>query len=296
MAHPLFPTITLVTPVFNGARFLAATLDSVFSQDYPALEYYVIDGGSTDGTVEIIRRYEQHLAGWVSEPDQGMYDAIQKGFARSSGEIMAWLNADDLYLPWTLRLVADVFSALPDVEWITSIRPLLYDEQGTATDCMALPGYSRHGFRRGEHLPGNRSFAIEVIQQESTFWRRSLWARAGARMDTSLRLAGDFELWARFYQHAELIGVRAPLGGFRVHGSQLTAHDPGAYMREAMPVLKRYDGHVHSALSGLIRRHIAPKLHRRLQSLGARLGWLHTSQIAVYDQTKRQWKLRQTYL
>ena len=86
---PVLPRITLVTAVFNGARYIEDTIRSILSQEYPNLEYFIVDGGSTDGTVDIIRKYENHLAGWISEPDRGVYDALNKGFARSTGEIMA---------------------------------------------------------------------------------------------------------------------------------------------------------------------------------------------------------------
>src|SRR3954464_13703841 len=94
------PRISIVTPSFNQARFLPETIRSVLGQNYPDLEYVVIDGGSTDGSAEVIRRHEDRLAQWVSEKDAGQYDAINKGFARTSGEIMGWLNSDDLYTPW----------------------------------------------------------------------------------------------------------------------------------------------------------------------------------------------------
>src|SRR5258706_10000369 len=109
---------------------------------------------------------------------------------------MARLNGDDKYLPWTFSVVAEVFAQFPEIEWVTTRWPLRWDKRGRAVRCAARAGYSRDGFFRGEYLPGD---GRPVIQQESTFWRRSLWELAGARIDTSFPLGGDFELWARFF-------------------------------------------------------------------------------------------------
>jgi hypothetical protein len=181
------------------------------------------------------------------------------------------------------------------VEWITSIRPLLWDEHGFATDCMALPGFSQKGFWRGEHMPGSRGFMVEVVQQESTFWRRSLWERAGGRLDTSLKLAGDFELWARFYQHSELVGVRVPLGGFRSHAAQLTATKRDLYHAEARTILERYHGLEQGRLRSFLRRN-STLIPRRLRPGFARLGLLYRSQTCVYDQQHNSWKIRQDFI
>ena len=287
--------ISIVTPTYNSERFLEASIRSILEQKYPALEYVIIDGASIDSTPTIIRRYEDQLRFWVSEPDSGMYDGIQKGFEHTSGEIMAWLNSDDMYLPWTLHIVNQIFVSFPEVEWITSICPLLWNEQGFATDCMALLGFSKKGFWRGEHMPGSRGFMIEAIQQESTFWRRSLWERAGGALDTSLKLAGDFELWARFYQQSELVGVRVPLGGFRLHAAQLTASKRDLYHAEAYAVLKRYHGVEQSKLRSFVRRN-ATVFPRRLRSKLGRLGILYSGQTVVYDQPRNCWKIRQEFI
>jgi glycosyltransferase involved in cell wall biosynthesis len=205
------PKVSLVTPVFNSARYLEATIRSVLGQEYPNLEYVIIDGGSTDGSVEIIRKYESQLHGWVSEPDRGMYDAINKGFARSSGEGMGWISATDMLHAGSLFVVGSVFSAFSEVEWITG-RPTGFSDDGMAVEFLSLRQWSRMPFLAG---------ANRYIQQESTFWRRSLWERAGSRVDDSRRNCSDFELWVRFFRYARLYPVDALIGGFRSHPDSL---------------------------------------------------------------------------
>jgi hypothetical protein len=238
------PRISIVTPSFNQGRFLDETMDSVLGQRYPNLEYVVVDGGSTDQSVEVIRAREKELAWWVSEKDGGQYDAVNKGFARTTGEVMAWVNSDDMYTRWALGTVGEVFRQLPEVQWVTTLLPLHWDERGLPTKCKPVEGYSKEGFFRGQHLQRPGEWAKAFIQQESTFWRRSLWEKAGGKIDSSLQLAGDFELWAKFYQHADLYGIPLPLGGFRMHGDQKTAHRMEAYLREAEAVLARHGGRV----------------------------------------------------
>ena len=114
------PKISLVTPSYNQGHFLESTLLSVLSQDYPNLQYIVMDGGSTDSSAAIIEKYAGRLAYSCSEKDNGQYDAINRGFARATGEIMAWINSDDMYFPWTLRVVSDIMTAFPEVEWVTA--------------------------------------------------------------------------------------------------------------------------------------------------------------------------------
>lgn len=203
--------IALVTPVFNSARYLEATIRSVLSQGYPNLEYVIADGGSTDGSLDIIRKYESQLHAWFSEPDRGMYDAINKGFARTSGEGMGWISATDLLHAGSLFVVGSVFRSFPEVEWITG-RPTGFSDEGMAVETLRLRQWSRMRFLAG---------ANRYIQQESTFWRRSLWDRAGGRVDDSRRSASDFELWVRFFRFARLYPVDALIGGFRSHPDSL---------------------------------------------------------------------------
>jgi glycosyltransferase involved in cell wall biosynthesis len=202
------PRIALVTPVFNSAPYLEQTIQSVLSQNYPNLDYFIVDGGSADGSLDIIRKYESQISGWLSEPDQGMYDALNKGFARTTGEIMGWISATDLLHADGLQVVGSVFRQFPQVEWITGRRTTI-DEQGRTTRIDGLLVWSRWRFLLG----GSRRH----IQQESTYWRRSLWERAGGYVDASRRAASDFELWVRFFRHAPLYSVDALIGGFREH-------------------------------------------------------------------------------
>ncbi len=206
-----WPRICLVTPVFNSAQYLEATIRSVRDQHYPNLEYIIVDGGSTDGSVEIIRRYQDCLHWWVSDPDRGMYDALNKGFAHSTGDVMGWISATDLLHPGGLFVVGSVFRDLPQVEWITG-TPTAFDDQGSCVRIQTMRRWSRPRFLAG---------ANRYIQQESTFWRRSLWNRAGGHLDATRRMASDFELWVRFFRHAQLYPVDGLIGGFRVHSDSL---------------------------------------------------------------------------
>jgi glycosyltransferase involved in cell wall biosynthesis len=206
-----WPRIALVTPVFNSVKYIEPTIRSVLAQGYPNLDYFVVDGGSTDGTVEIIRKYEGQISGWISERDNGMYDAINKGFVRTTGEIMGWISATDMLQLGGLTVAASVFRDLPDVEWITG-RPTIFSEEGMTVMVLAQTRWSRYRFLAG---------ANRTIQQESTFWRRSLWERAGGRVDASRRNAADFELWVRFFRHAKVYPVDALIGGFRIHEDSL---------------------------------------------------------------------------
>ena len=225
-----WPRITLVTAVYNGKRYLEDTIRSIVSQGYPNLEYFIVDGASTDGTQEIIRKYENHLSGWISESDKGVYDALNKGFARSTGEIMGWLNASDMLQTNGLFVVGSVFATLPEVEWVTG-RPTGFSSNGMAVRVAPqLPRWSRRAFLAG---------ANKYIQQESTFWRRSLWERAGGYVDPSYRAEGDFDLWVRFFRHARHFSVDALVGGYRSHEDALSSSDISRYDRICDEIVER---------------------------------------------------------
>ena len=213
-----WPKISVVTPSFNQGAFLEETIRSVLLQDYPNLEYIVIDGSSTDQSLDIIHKYENRLHWWISEKDNGHAHALNKGFARATGDVLCWINSDDLLMPGALRTVGELFARFPEVEWLTTTRPAVCDGD-TKIEVGRCSGYSRRFLRRGGYL-GEAYSNSSWIQQESTFWRRSLWLKTGARLDEKIRLAVDFELWTRFARHAALHMVDHELGCWRYHDTQ----------------------------------------------------------------------------
>ncbi|MEI6259943.1 MAG: glycosyltransferase, partial [Deltaproteobacteria bacterium] len=225
------PKITIVTPSYNQGQYLEECMDSVLSQNYPNLEYIVMDGGSNDNSVEIIKKYEKYLTYWQSKPDGGQYKAIDDGFNRSTGSIMAWLNSDDKYHKNAFFIAAHVFLTHDDIEWIMG-RPTNWDENGNINDIYypGIPLWSRDMYL-------NRIYRDPTIQQESVFWRRSLWEKAGGYIEQKWELAGDLELWRRFFRYSSLITVDALMGGFRNHPEQKTKKYLDRYFKEAEAII-----------------------------------------------------------
>lgn len=243
-----YPKISIVTPVYNQVQYLEQTILSIINQGYPNLEYIIIDGGSTDGTVDVIRKYESHLAYWVSEPDKGMYHAIQKGFEHSTGEIMCWLNSDDVFFDKCLFAVADIFMHHPEIEWF-SARSASIDADGMILGVDNIDGVDSIHFCKYDFYL-NRGF---WVPQSSTIWRRTIWEKVGATLDTNLRLAGDFDLWLRFVNVAPLYVANTIIGTYRLREGQLSQM-MDRYMAEVrlsvknnplpiseMSILKRYE-------------------------------------------------------
>lgn len=206
--HPA-PSISIVTPSFNQGSVLESTIQSVLDQRYPALEYVVQDGGSTDESVAILERYGSRLAAWESAPDGGQASAINLGMRRMSGEIMAYLNSDDLLLPGSLAYVASYFQRHPEVDVVYGHR-ILIDERGCEIGRWVLPPHDDRAIAFADFIP-----------QETMFWRRTAWEAAGGRIDESFRFAMDWDLILRF-RAAGLRFRRLPrfLGAFRVWANQ----------------------------------------------------------------------------
>jgi glycosyltransferase involved in cell wall biosynthesis len=199
------PLVSIVTPSYNQAPFLEKTILSVINQDYSPIEYIVVDGGSTDGSVEIVRRYANRLAHWVSERDGGQSEAINKGFARSCGSILAWLNSDDVYLPGCVRTVVDAFMERPELAMVYGDVEII-DARGTV---MLHPRWDEYDFRRQLLHRIN-------IPQPGAFVRRSVLDEVGL-LRTDLHYAMDFELWLRIGRRYAVRRIPRTLAQFRLH-------------------------------------------------------------------------------
>lgn len=285
---------TVVTASFNQGAYLEAAIRSVLEQTHPNVEYAILDGGSTDGSVEIIKRYAERLAYWRSRPDDGQYAAITEGFSQTSGEVMCWLNSDDVLCPWALAVAEEIFTQLPEVQWLTSLRPLRIDRTGKVVRCLVADGYSKAAFFDGENLPGFNQTHSGWIQQESTFWRRELWERAGAQVGSGYPLAGDFELWARFFAVSEIHGVEVPLGGFRFHPGQRSDRFRHEYRAEAEKALLEHGGKRRSQTREIMRSALL-RMPKRAREFAARSGVLYESKVCRHSRETDQWRVEKVY-
>ena len=239
------PRITIVTPSYNQAHFLEQTILSVIRQGYPNLEYIVIDGGSTDGSVDVLRKYEHAISCWISEPDQGPVDAINKGFRRATGSILAWLNADDLYQPGALEGVAAAFEADESADvvygntyWINRDGVVLAEKRQTP--------FSRLGYRYGG----------SDLQQPATFWRRRLFEKSGG-LDPHFKAAFDTELFFRFIAcGARFRHVDAFFASFRVHSEQISDVLMSTARKEVELIRSRHLKYSAHSMQGAVLRNL----------------------------------------
>ncbi len=204
------PLVSIVTPSYNQRRYLEAALCSVLEQDYPRIEYIVIDGGSTDGSLDVIRKYAGRLAAWVSEPDAGQTDALNKGFARAHGDILAWLNSDDIYQPGAIRRAVESFARFPEAGLIYGDANYI-NEAGQVIGRFSAAQTDYGRLRRGYiHIP-----------QQAAFFRGALWHQVGP-LDPSFYFAMDYDLWVRLARRAPVQYVPQVWANFRLHGAAKT--------------------------------------------------------------------------
>lgn len=263
MPRPPLPKITIVTPVFNGMEHIAETLESVLRQDYPALEYIVVDGGSTDGTLEIIRKYQvnnnfpQRISLVISEPDQGMYDAIAKGFERATGDIFCYLNAGSLLECSGLQSVGEYFAQHAKSQ-------VIYHE-----DMVLVDGWKYPNAKQPESIDTIDLLRGHILFQDGVFWRRNAYQAVGG-MRRDLKLAGDFDFWLRLSAHFSLIRRPGHVSCFRVRLSQLSTQmdDYHKEMQRSVadfwatiPIVRRAQWSAKKVLRGLSRS-ISRKLLR----------------------------------
>lgn len=218
------PLITIVTPSYNQSRYIEQTIQSVLQQDYPAIEYFVIDGGSTDSSVDVIRRYENQLSGWVSEKDKGQADAINKGFRRANGEFIAWLNSDDTYQPDAIRKAIETFQKHPEAGLVYG-NVLSIDEHSRPFNLQTFQPYNLKDL-----------MAFNIISQPAVFMRRSILEQAG-HLDLDYHLLLDHHLWLRMATLAPIVHIPETLAAARYHAEAKNLARTADFGREAFRIV-----------------------------------------------------------
>jgi len=283
-----FPKISVVTACYNQGAYIEDCILSVIGQQYPNLEYIIMDGGSTDNTVDIIKKYEQQITYWVSEKDNGLYDALNRGFQKSTGDIMGWINSDDFLLQKSLFTLAGIFSNNQDVDWIQG-HPCVADETGRIV-FQRPPRSSKYSFYLKEYKDGT------FIQQESTYWRRDLWTKSGGSISQDYRYAGDFELWMRFYKHADQYTSPALIGAFRMRQDQISAKYYAQYLDECDKIIDLCIKELQQTDRLRLQQIEKTKKKHFLYSLARRLGLSNTyhqlmtekQQVIMYDRASQK--------
>lgn len=276
------PYISIVTTCLNAIAHIKATVRSILSQDYDCVEYLIIDAGSTDGTLEFLGTISDSRVKVLVRPGIGQYSAIHEGFQMSHGKVFAYINADDMYYPWTLSLVDLIFKRFPEVRWLTG-TPSFFDTNGHCTKVgSAPPSYPLSALRNGWFGPG----FLSTIQQESTFWSRELYESVGG-LEPEFHFSADYQLFVKFAQQSELVAVTVPLAGFRRTPGQRSAIGKSKYEEEVARI-RRCDSWLSRAAErfcglGLTQKYLVQLLHIR------------RSPVITYDEPSRSWVLLRTW-
>lgn len=266
--------ISIVTTTLNALPYLPETVRSVLQTPHRDLEYLIVDAGSTDGTREFLRSLKDDRVRVEVLAGAGQYEALDWALRRSTGDVAAWINADDIYMPWTIANVNQIFSELPQVDWITGL-PAFLNGEGECTILAAPSSYPGRYIRNGWFS----EFGYGNLVQESMFWRRDLYGRAGG-LDLSFGLAADFELWTRFAQHAALEAVDVPLAAWRKHAGNRSLRGAAAYCSE----VRRASAHLPRM------GHLRAWLCRRVAGKHAlRLAEWHCTPWIYYSMTRSRW-------
>ena len=227
------PRITIVTPSYNQGPFIERTIRSVLDQGYPNLEYIVMDGGSTDGTIDILKKYEGQLT-WTSEKDKGQANAINKGIARSTGDIIAYLNSDDVYEAGALSRVAEHFSTRPGAMWLTG-KCRIIDEQDREIR-RPITAYKNFLLR---HYSYSLLLVTNPVSQPATFWRRDAVKEFGL-FDENEHLVMDYDYWLRIGKKYPLAVLNEYLAAFRVYAASKTSRSFLTTFKREMELARRY--------------------------------------------------------
>lgn len=212
---------TIVTPCYNCEKYIENLILSLLSQTFTSFEHIIVDGGSNDSTVDIIKNYVgKYNMRYISEKDNGMYDAINKGFAMGRGQLYAWINADDMYFPWTLEEVYAVMKS-EDVKWCTGREAYIdmHNRFFYHSRTVGARAVAQSWIKKG--YMDNR--VLGFVMQECTFWTKELWEKAGG-VDNKYLLAGDYMLWKKFAEYEPLYTVNTILAAFRKSDTQLTSN------------------------------------------------------------------------
>lgn len=228
------PKISIITPSYNQAKYINQTILSVLDQNYPNLEYIVMDGGSTDGTIEILQKYNKQLK-WICEKDNGQTDAINKGLRLTTGEIVGYLNSDDLLENNCLENVSKFFATNPNVNWVTGKCHIINDKGRKNRNFVSL--YKNFCLKYLRFI--NTLYILNYISQPATFWRKELVESIGY-FDDSYHLSMDYDYWLRIFKKSKPGFIDAYLASFRVHEASKGSRSLKDQLNESYEIAKKY--------------------------------------------------------